>query len=119
MLPGRILVVEDHKETALVLNDYFRAHDLNSHVALTGMDALEKFEAERHDLLVTDYTLPDTNGIALVAACRAISPSVKVIYITAVDLRGIDPLFKTGPDCQIIGKPARPGDILELIRKML
>ncbi len=119
MLPGRILVVEDHKETAVVLNDYFRAHDLSSEVALTGMEALEKFEADRHDLLVTDYTLPDTNGMALVAACRAISPSVKVIYITAVDLHRIDPLFKTGPACQVIDKPARPARILELIRKML
>ena len=69
--PGgrRILLVEDHAETASVLAELLRGHGYQVRLAHTMRDALEAGK-EGMDLLITDIGLPDGSGHELVERLR-------------------------------------------------
>ena len=119
MSKQKLLIVEDHHETAAVLQEFFSASGLEADTAQSGRQAIEKFGAVRHDLIVTDYLLPDTNGVALVEACKRIHAGVKVVYITGADIVRKNPALKLGAKARVVEKPARPAAILEVIKEML
>jgi CheY-like chemotaxis protein len=52
--------------------------------------ALELFRKERFDLVVTDYKMPDMNGVELIAKLRDERPEIPVILISGfVDALGL------------------------------
>ena len=115
----RILIVDDNQDTVFVLNEYFNDEGFQSQYAGTGRDALRKFRTSRPEILVTDYLLPDIDGVTLVNQCRALSPHLKVIYITGVDIIRKNRALRPGPDCKVIQKPARPREIVAMMKAML
>lgn len=114
----KILIIEDNEDTALVLQEFFADVGFKADVAVTGREALQKFRKGRHQMLITDFMLPDTDGYSLVKKCKGIANDVKVIYLTGVDIGKNLSQVEVGADCQIIKKPARPGDILKMVHKM-
>jgi PAS domain S-box-containing protein len=66
---GRILLVDDHEETAAILAELLRAQGYEVTVAHTLAAAL-RAGAEQLDLLITDIGLPDGSGLDLVTQLR-------------------------------------------------
>lgn len=62
---GKILVVEDHHDTAMVLARALRRRGFDVSTAHTVAAAIELFVAQHYDLLISDIGLPDGNGIDL------------------------------------------------------
>jgi len=114
-----ILIIEDHQNIALVLQEYLNDHDLYTEVAINGRDAVEKFRRKKYDVLITDVKLPDLDGKVVVKNCKKISPNVRVIYITGYHLEFKKLKFQADPYCQVIEKPCRPKIILEAVQKIL
>ena len=77
----RILVVEDHVDTAYGLKMYFsgRGHDVQ--VALDVKSALAAAQERVFDILLSDLVLPDGNGWDLLRQLRARGP-VRAIAIS-------------------------------------
>lgn len=111
-------MVEDNEDTAVVIKEYLVDEGFKVDIAVTGRAALDSFQKTRHNLLITDYLLPDTNGYALVQQCLGISENIKVIYITGVDVKQKLSSVQIGRDCQILKKPTRPSEILKTIKMM-
>lgn len=67
----RLLLVEDHLDTAELLADLLerRGHDVT--IAASVGDALRLVETEPFDLVVSDVGLPDATGYDLMRALRA------------------------------------------------
>jgi CheY-like chemotaxis protein len=118
-MPHRILIIEDQKEVALVLQEYLSDQGFSAEVATRGNEAIKKFRIKAFDVLLTDFKLPDLDGTDVVNSCRKLSPNVRVIYLTGYNLQLKNLKVKTGPHCQIIEKPCRPQKILEVINQML
>ena len=75
----RILLVEDHEDTRLVMTRLLASFGCNVTAAGTVRDALAIAEHERFDLLVSDIGLPDGSGTEVMRHCanataRAASP---------------------------------------------
>ncbi|MFQ5825252.1 MAG: response regulator [bacterium] len=115
----RILIIEDQKEVALVLQEYLNDYGFITEVAINGKEAIEKFRLKAYDILVTDFKLPDLDGITVVKTCKKISPQVRVIYLTGYNLDLRNSKVKTGAYCKIMEKPCRPKNILEAVNKIL
>jgi len=81
----RVLVVEDDLVAAEAHRQYVGRVDgfEVAGVAHTGADALRISERERVDLMLLDFYLPDTHGLAVCRALRAASTSVDVIAVTS------------------------------------
>ncbi len=57
-----VLVVEDDRVNAKVLSDFLGAHGFSTTVAVTGAEGVERFRAERPDLMLIDVLLPNKSG---------------------------------------------------------
>lgn len=83
-VPRRILVVDDEQVVALTLQaGLARLPNCEIQIATSGEQALRLFEQQVFDLLITDYKMPGTDGLALAAQIRQRYPQTVIIMITA------------------------------------
>jgi CheY-like chemotaxis protein len=71
MRPYRVLVVDDHLDTAEVLAVLFRMLGHETRTALRGRDALVLARENDFDVILLDIGLPDMDGYDVVRALRA------------------------------------------------
>ena len=78
----KILIVEDDKGISDFVIPELEHEGYTTCLAVTGREALEKFEIEKPDLILLDIMLPELNGLEVLRRIRAVS-SVPVILETA------------------------------------
>ena len=115
----RILVVEDERKLAAVLQRGLREHGYAVDVAHDGEEGLALAEIEPYDLLVLDVLLPKIDGIALCEHLRARQNNVPILMLTARDslddrVRGLD----SGAD-DYLTKPFAFRELLARVRALL
>jgi len=82
----KILVVEDDNISANVLKDYFTAQGFDTSIASDGVEAVQKFEEEKPDLMIIDVLIPKKNGLEVCHEVRG-KPGghdIPIIIISAV-----------------------------------
>lgn len=77
----RLLLVEDHADSAELMAEILASHGHQVAVAATASAALELAKTQVFDLVVSDVGLPDASGYDLMAQLREMQ-SVKGIAIT-------------------------------------
>jgi two-component system response regulator AtoC len=77
------LVVDDERKMRRVLQILLEQMGLESVAAESGEEALEHFDAERVDLVLTDLKMLGMSGIELLSRVRALDPDVPVLVLTA------------------------------------
>jgi DNA-binding NtrC family response regulator len=78
-----ILVVDDEPRMAEAIATALARSGHDCRTATSGREALEAFGARRADLVITDWRMPEMDGLALMREIHKIAPSVPVILITA------------------------------------
>jgi DNA-binding response OmpR family regulator len=80
-----ILLVDDENLILYSLSTTLR-HDGSEVMSVTnGKDALREISRLQYDICFLDVNLPDTNGFDLMRTVRQISPSTRIIIMTAVN----------------------------------
>ncbi len=81
----KILIVDDEEVFLEQLKDALEnsSLDLRIDTASDGVEALEKMEAERHDIVITDVKMPRMDGYTLLREIQNRFPSTYVVVITA------------------------------------
>jgi DNA-binding NtrC family response regulator len=77
-----LLVVDDDAPLLELLRRYFEGRGWVVFEAGTGTGALERFGAERPDLVLLDLDLPDLNGLPVLQRLRELDDEVGVIMLT-------------------------------------
>lgn len=77
----RLLLVEDHADSAELMAEILASHGHQVAVALTASAALELAKAQVFDVVVSDVGLPDASGYDLMQQLRELH-SIKGIAIT-------------------------------------
>lgn len=77
-----ILFVDDHEVLARLSCEILRMHGYRAVSAYSGGDALEKFEKEKFDMVVTDFRMEGMNGLELAQKLRGISAAIPIIIVT-------------------------------------
>src|SRR5271168_1302327 len=92
VMESRILVVDDDPAFGDATARVLRAAGFEVFLAPDHRLALEDLEGTRPiDLLITDIVMPDrVNGVALARMARMRRPELKVIYLTAYDIPGVE-----------------------------
>ena len=78
----KILIVEDDAGTSDFVIPELEHEGYTTCLAVTGREALEKFETEKPDLVLLDIMLPELNGLEVLRRIRAVS-TIPVILETA------------------------------------
>ena len=77
-----VLVVDDSEPARCLIADILREAGCQVRTASDGVEAVEMLEAERVDLLLTDYDMPRMNGLELIRWSRAQLPHVPTVLMT-------------------------------------
>ena len=81
---GRILVVDDEINLALMLKDSLgKLPNCEVIMATSGEQALQLFAEQPFDLLITDYKMPGLDGLALATRIRRLYPLTAIVMMTA------------------------------------
>jgi len=114
----RILVVDDEPEITLVLRSGLAKHGYDVRVANEGEAALELFQAWTPDLVVTDLSMPNLNGLKLCQRLRATS-TVPIIVLSVRNDEGTKvEALDTGAD-DYVTKPFGMSELLARVRATL
>jgi signal transduction histidine kinase/CheY-like chemotaxis protein len=86
--PLRCLVVDDEESVGSVLGDVLEMDGHEVAVVTDGAAAIERFRAERFDVVFTDLAMPGLSGWQVIRAVKAIAPDVPVFLVSgfAVEL---------------------------------
>ncbi|MGC9397747.1 MAG: response regulator [Anaerolineae bacterium] len=89
----RVLIVDDEAHVTVVLARSLSKLGPNYVIetANSGEEALEKARATHYDLVITDYQMPEMNGLDLIIALRNVTPETRLVLMTAYgndELRG-------------------------------
>jgi CheY-like chemotaxis protein len=114
--PG-ILVVDDDQIFGDAAARMLRAAGFEVFLAPDYRLALQDLESTRPiDLLITDIVMPErVNGIALSRMARMRRPDLKVIYLTAYDIPGVE----DEAIGSVLRKPIDHSCLLEEVRRVL
>jgi DNA-binding NtrC family response regulator len=82
-MPERILVVDDDPQMALAMAQVLGRQGYDVSRARDGNEALSAMARNDYGAIVTDLRMPGMDGHELVKRIRVLSPSVKVIVVTA------------------------------------
>ncbi len=118
-MKNRVLIIEDQEGIALALQEYLTDNGLVVRVATTGKQALSELDANRFDVLVTDFRLPDMDGLTVVRHGVKRLPNLQSIFVTGFknQLRGAT--LQEVSKFEVLEKPCRPRDILRAIQRLL
>lgn len=88
-LPARALAIEDEDYNRIVLGDILAKMNYTVDWATTGAEAIHLAQENGYDIILTDYRLPDTNGVELTKKILQLCPVPKpaVFAVTAYSTR--------------------------------
>jgi len=81
----KILVVDDNEMLCRLTCDILRMEGYRAIPATNAAEALQAFEEEEFDLLVTAFQMPGMSGLELARLIRNRSPQFPVIVMTAFE----------------------------------
>ena len=79
---GRVLVVDDQPEVALVLRDALEGFGYTVKVAVSGREALGLLSTYQPDVVLLDLSMPGLPGEAVLDEIRHRAPAVPIIVVT-------------------------------------
>jgi DNA-binding response OmpR family regulator len=82
---AKILLVEDEKDLAQQLQDWFKREQHTVDVVYTGQDALNYLKISKYDLVILDWMLPLVSGLEVLQKMRSHNNRTPVIMLTAKD----------------------------------
>jgi two-component system KDP operon response regulator KdpE len=114
----RILIVDDEPQITRVLRRSLTTHGYDVHVASDGESALQTFGDWSPDLVVTDLSMPNTDGLELCRNLRAISQLPIIVLSVRGEERTKVQALDAGAD-DYVTKPFGMDELLARIRAAL
>ncbi len=118
-IASRVLIVEDEARMRRVITMLLSDLPLEFVEAADGHQAVEAFESDRFDLVITDLKLPNSNGMAVLSHIKERAPELPVIVITAfgsID-NAVSAIQQGAFD--YVTKPFKEERLLECVKKAL
>jgi len=115
----KILIVDDDRTTAYVLQSLLKGAGYSTRVAMDGVEGLKLLKAEPVDLLLLDVWMPKMNGLEVLAKLRSRRQKPRVVVMTSDDtpetlLRAVrEQAFK------YVQKPVESDALLSTVRDAL
>jgi CheY-like chemotaxis protein len=112
----RILIADDERAVGIMLAEALKHHDYEIDVVLNGIEAIKQISRRSYDLIITDYMMPEMDGLELTQRVRSKDPSVPIVVVTGN--RPSQDLLKSGVTACIM-KPFSVFEIQNEVRNIL
>jgi CheY-like chemotaxis protein len=115
-----VLVVEDDAEVRAYVIETLKELGYEVLEANGAEQALQLLGSHKTvSLLLTDVVMPGKNGRKLAEEARALSPALKVLYMTGYSRNAIVHQGRLDPDVELIQKPLTSEQLAAAVRKVL
>jgi CheY-like chemotaxis protein len=117
---AKLLVVDDDSDIVQVLKMGLVKNKFSVDAFTNPNDALQSFKpnADSYFLVLSDIRMPGLTGIQLARKVKAINPNVKVVLMTAFEIKD-EEFSKVFPSTNVDGFVQKPISIRELTNKVL
>lgn len=114
----RILIVDDERQITRMLRASLQSSGYEVLVANDGVEGLERFQAGRPDLIISDLAMPGMNGLELTQAVRRIAQTpIIVLSVRDSDVMKVKALDEGADD--YLTKPFSMPELLARVRAQL
>ena len=79
----KILIIDDDDKILKLLKKILESEGYSTEVVKNGVDGMKKFEEGQFDLVMTDYVMPEMDGLELVRRIKKVDPEFPIIIFTA------------------------------------
>jgi len=119
--PKRVLIVDDEPHVTIILSESLAKANKGYIIetASNGQEALDKIQQQTYDLVLTDYKMPQMDGLELATSIHHVSPETQVVLMTAY---GTQQLRDRTTHLQLAGyldKPFTAAQIREVVERIL
>ncbi len=112
-----ILIVDDDVAFGMLIDGFLQRNGYETTVASSCSSALEIINKQSFDIVLTDYRLPDGNGLDVLHQIKKLHPNTIVLLITAYsEIKIAVKAIKDGA-FDYITKPVNPQELLHIIEK--
>lgn len=116
-----IIVVEDDPDVLRVLkrllSSLYPAYEITT--AANGAEALEQVRARTVSLVLTDYNMPEMNGLDLSSHIKQLAPQVRVVLITAYATPEVERLARDAGVDYFLPKPFKLDQVEQVLQQAL
>jgi len=114
----RILVVDDERQITRVLRGSLESHGYEVATAQDGLEALRSYEKTAPDLVITDLSMPNMDGVELTQAIRRLGDTpIIVLSVREQDQTKVEALDAGADD--YMTKPFSTPELLARVRVQL
>jgi CheY-like chemotaxis protein len=104
-----ILVIDDDKGVRELLKEFLKLYGFEAYSIDSGISALNLLKNKYFDIIITDYSMPEMNGIELTRLIKAQYPNVSIIGMSG-NCEGLD-FLEAGADA-FLSKPPQLHELL-------
>jgi sigma-B regulation protein RsbU (phosphoserine phosphatase) len=115
-----VLFVDDEADILSSLTRFLRKEPYRKLFAETGKKALELLESNNVAIVISDYNMPDMNGMELMKRVKTHYPEIVSLIISGDN--NVEQIFKSNNACDIfrvIPKPVEPVTLKEIINEAI
>jgi DNA-binding response OmpR family regulator len=121
MSAARILIVDDERMIADTLSAIFRGAGYETYTAYDGRMGLDAARTLSPELVLSDVSMPEMDGVSMAMQIRRSQPKVRVLLLSGQT--GTSDLLRSarekGFDFELLQKPMHPDEIMRKVAEEL
>lgn len=114
-----LLIVDDEKLVRWSIQQSMGKDEFNVTSASDGAEAIEKIKHKQFDVIITDFVMPDCDGIEVAKKTMELQPGTKIIMMTAYDSLLNKEEAKRAGVTSFINKPFQVSEVRSAVSKVL
>ena len=115
----RILLVDDNHDGLVVRKSLLEEIGYRVQVARNGEEGLKLYNSSDFEIVVTDYRMPQMDGVELIGHIRKQNPNARIILLSGF----VEPLGltegNTGADAVIAKSSNEPAHLVRWVKRLL
>lgn len=115
----RILCIDDNKHGCFARKTVLEEQGYEVRIANDGFEGLQKFKAEKIDLVILDYVMPGMNGAEVIRQMREKGSKVPIILLSGFSDRLALDERVTEADAVLQKGPREVKELLENVKRLL
>jgi len=117
--PPHILVVDDEPDVCELMRHSLESEGYTVSTETTASGALERVVGQTYDLMLTDVTMPEMDGLALCQKVAAVRPGLPIVLITGrADMATVTQALRVGVR-DFLTKPLEAGALLSTVVRLI